>query len=37
MTDIRGKEITLGNPLTKNGLLVMYSCNTCPYVIKKQE
>jgi hypothetical protein len=37
MTDISGREITLGNTLTKNGLLVMFSCNTCPYVIKNQE
>jgi thioredoxin-related protein len=37
MTDISGKEITLGNTITKNGLLVMFSCNTCPYVIKNQE
>jgi hypothetical protein len=37
MTDISGKEISLGNTLTKNGLLVMFSCNTCPYVIKNQE
>lgn len=31
-----GKEITLNDVKSKNGLLVMFSCNTCPYVIKNQ-
>ena len=31
-----GKEITLNDVKNKNGLLVMFSCNTCPYVIKNQ-
>lgn len=30
------KEVTLNNAKTNNGLLVMFSCNTCPYVIKSQ-
>lgn len=29
-------EVTLNNAKTNNGLLVMFSCNTCPYVIKSQ-
>lgn len=37
MKDISGKEITLKDAKKKNGLLVMFSCNTCPYVIKNQE
>jgi peroxiredoxin len=37
MKDINGKEITLKEAKKKNGLLVMFSCNTCPYVIKNQE
>lgn len=37
MKDVSGKEITLKGSLKKNGLLVMFSCNTCPYVIKNQE
>lgn len=36
MKDISGKEITLKEAKQKNGLLVMFSCNTCPYVIKNQ-
>jgi Redoxin. len=36
MTDISGKEISLKEAVKKNGLLVMFSCNTCPYVIKNQ-
>lgn len=36
MKDISGKEITLRDAKKKNGLLVMFSCNTCPYVIKNQ-
>jgi thioredoxin-related protein len=36
MKDISGKEITLKSAMGKNGLLVMFSCNTCPYVIKNQ-
>ncbi len=30
------KDITLGALRTQYGLLVMFSCNTCPYVIKSQ-
>src|SRR5215212_4114999 len=37
MKDISGKEISLQDAKKKNGLLVMFSCNTCPYVIKNQE
>jgi peroxiredoxin len=37
MKDISGKEIALKDVTAKNGLLVMFSCNTCPYVIKNQE
>jgi thioredoxin-related protein len=37
MKDISGKEITLNDAKKSNGLLVMFSCNTCPYVVKNQE
>jgi peroxiredoxin len=37
MKDVSGKEISLKDAMKKNGLLVMFSCNTCPYVIKNQE
>lgn len=30
------KQYTLRSQLTAKGLLVMFSCNTCPYVIKSQ-
>ncbi|MBL7725022.1 MAG: thioredoxin family protein [Chitinophagaceae bacterium] len=36
MKDISGKEVSLNDAKKKNGLLVMFSCNTCPYVIKNQ-
>ncbi len=37
MKDVSGKEVSLKEAKTKKGLLVMFSCNTCPYVIKNQE
>jgi len=37
MKDISEKEISIKDALQKNGVLVMFSCNTCPYVIKNQE
>lgn len=36
MKDISGKDISLKEARKKNGLLVMFSCNTCPWVIKNQ-
>ena len=32
MKDISGKEVTLKEAFKENGLLVMFSCNTCPAV-----
>ncbi len=37
MKDISGKVISLKEAKKKNGLLVMFSCNTCPYVVKNQQ
>jgi thioredoxin-related protein len=37
MKDISGTDVTLKEAKNKNGLLVMFSCNTCPYVIKNQQ
>lgn len=37
MKDISGKEITLKEAFKKNGLLVMFSCNTCPAVKANQD
>ncbi len=34
--DISGKSITLKDAKKENGLLVMFTCNTCPYVINNQ-
>ncbi len=36
MKDISGKEVSLKDAKTGKGLLVMFSCNTCPWVIKNQ-
>jgi len=37
LKDISGKEIAMKDVKKEHGLLVMFSCNTCPYVIKNQE
>jgi thioredoxin-related protein len=37
MQDISGKEVAMEDAKKENGVLVMFSCNTCPYVIKNQE
>jgi thioredoxin-related protein len=37
LKDVSGKETSLKEARDKNGLLVMFSCNTCPYVIKNQQ
>jgi len=36
LIDISGKEVTLRSATKENGLLVMFTCNTCPYVIRNQ-
>jgi len=37
MKDIRDEDISMKDAVRKNGLLVMFTCNTCPYVVKNQE
>lgn len=37
MLDIHGKSVSFADAAGKNGLLVMFTCNTCPYVIKNQQ
>jgi thioredoxin-related protein len=37
MREISDEEITMKDAARKNGLLVMFTCNTCPYVMKNQE
>ena len=32
MMDVSGKEVSLNDAKGENGLLVIFSCNTCPYV-----
>lgn len=32
MKDVSGKEVSLSDAKTDKGLLVIFSCNTCPYV-----
>ena len=36
MKDVSGKQISLNELKTNKGLLVIFSCNTCPYVIKSE-
>lgn len=33
MTDVSAKEMTLKQLAKENGLLVIFSCNTCPFVV----
>lgn len=37
LKDISGAEISVKEVKKENGILVMFSCNTCPYVIKNQQ
>ena len=37
MKEISNEDISMKDAVRKNGLLVMFTCNTCPYVIKNQE
>jgi len=37
MKDVSGKQVSLNELKTNKGLLVIFSCNTCPYVIKSQD
>ena len=36
MKDADGKQYSFKDVKQKNGLLVVFSCNTCPWVIKNQ-
>ncbi len=36
MTDVHGVEHTLASLADKNGLLVIFSCNTCPFVVGRE-
>jgi len=36
MKDVSGKQVSLNELRTNKGLLVIFSCNTCPYVLKSE-
>jgi thioredoxin-related protein len=33
LMNVDGREISLNNAMNKNGLLIVFSCNSCPFVI----
>jgi peroxiredoxin len=37
MKDTNGKMVSIKDAMGAKGVLVMFSCNTCPYVIKNQD
>ncbi len=37
MQDVNGKMISIKEAAGTNAVLVMFSCNTCPYVVKNQQ
>ena len=37
LINIDGNTVTMKETVKKNGVLVMFSCNTCPFVIKNQQ
>ncbi len=37
MEDVSGRSLSLSEVAQENGLLVIFSCNTCPWVIKWQD
>jgi len=37
LKDISGADVSIKEVKKENGVLVMFSCNTCPYVIKNQQ
>lgn len=37
MKDVSGKMMSLNDLKDKNGLLVIFSCNTCPFVVGRNE
>ena len=37
MRDVSGKDVSLNMAKTNKGLLVIFSCNTCPYVVLSEK
>jgi hypothetical protein len=35
--DITEKPVSIKSAMGENGILIMFSCNTCPYVVKNEE
>jgi predicted amidohydrolase len=35
--DISEKPVSIKSAMDENGILIMFSCNTCPYVVKNEE
>lgn len=35
--DISEKPVSIKSAMGENGILIMFSCNTCPYVVKNEE
>ncbi len=37
MKDVSGRDVSMKDMAKENGILVMFSCNTCPYVVKNEQ
>ncbi|MEQ9310393.1 MAG: redoxin domain-containing protein [Balneolaceae bacterium] len=37
VTDVSGRSLTIGEVAQENGLLVLFTCNTCPWVTKWED
>ena len=37
MMDVSGKLVSMKDVIKEKGVMVMFSCNTCPYVVKNQK
>jgi len=37
MKDVSGKKVSIKKAMEDKGVLVIFSCNTCPYVIKNEQ
>lgn len=37
MTDVSGKSVSIDDVKRENGVLVLFSCNTCPFVVRWED
>ena len=37
MTDVSGEKVSLDDVKKENGLVVLFSCNTCPFVLRWED